>query len=395
MARFSGGKAPFLRISDRTNKDTHTIMRDFVIGLTPIILFAWIKNGLLVFLDGNTDILGLLYPLFFIFVGGFSSMLMEAIFFYITDKDARSLKPLMAKLSTSYALIPGLILALMLPMYTPIWVLMFGTFMGNIIGKMIFGGFGHNIWNPALVGYVVIKFGLMGVVNAAGGYFNPSEVLVDAYAGATPLSMLSVDKILSYKAVVQPYGSLWTFFVGLTPGGIGETSALALLITYIWLVYRRVIKWFTPVIYVGTVFVLSWIIGASVGVTGLWFPTYSILSGGLMYGAVLMITEPVTTPKNPLGKVYLALMLGVLTILFRYVGELPEGVASSIFVMNIFALPVDKYTAIIRANRWRKPVWGKLALLTVLLLVIGVYAVIKAGSLYTLFLPFLQMGGLM
>ena len=394
MARFAGGKAPFLRISEQPNQGTSTIMRDFIIGLTPLILFSWIKNGLLVYLDGNSNFLEMLYPLFFIFVGGLSSMLMEAIFFYFTDKEARTLKPLMKKLSTSYALIPGLILALMLPMYTPIWVLMFGTFMGNIIGKMIFGGFGHNIWNPALVGYVVIKFSLMGIVNGAGGYLNPSEVLIDAYAGATPLSMFSVDKVLSYDAIVKPYGSLWSFFIGLTPGGIGETSALALLVTYLWLSFRKVIKWFTPLIYVGTVFVLSWLIGVIVGDAGLWFPTYSILSGGLMFSAVLMITEPVTTPKNPLGKVYLALMLGVLTVLFRYVGELPEGVASSIFVMNIFAMPVDKYTAIIRANRWRKPVLGKVALLTGLLLVIGFYAVFKAGKLYTLLLPIFQTGGL-
>lgn len=395
MARFSGGKAPFLRIADSDNQGTSVIMRDFMIALTPLILFAWYKNGILVYMQGNIGFMEMLYPLFFVLMGGLSSLLMEALFFHITDKDARTLKSLMKRLSTSYALIPGLLIALMLPMYTPIWVMMFGTFIGNIVAKMLFGGFGHNIFNPALLGYAAIKFGLMGVINSAGGYFNASEVLIDAYASATPLSMLSVDKILTYEAVVKPYGTLWTFFVGLTPGGFGETSFLIMLFSYLWLSFRKVIKWTTPLIYVAGVFLLSWLIGYLNGATGIWFPAYSIFTGGLMFGAVFMSTEPVTTPKNPLGKIYFALMLAVLTVLFRYVGSLPEGVATSIVVMNIFALPIDKYTAIIRANRWKKQTWGKIATLAVILIAIGVYTVIKAGNTYTVLLAFFQMRGVM
>ncbi len=395
MARFANGKAPYLRMADQPNKGTSIIMRDFIIGLTPVILFAWYKNGIAVYIDGNTDFLGLVYPLFFILAGAFSSLLMEALYFFITDKEARALKPLMKKLSLSYALIPGLILALMLPMYTPIWVLMFGTFIGNIIGKMIFGGFGHNIWNPALLGYAVIKFTFMQLINANGGYYNPSETvfLFDATAGATPLAVLS-SASFNYDAIVKPFGTLWTFFVGMTPGGIGETSVLVMLFSYLWLSFRKVIKWTTPLIYVGAVFFLSWIVGAMNGDAGIWFPLYSILSGGLMYGAVFMITEPVTTPKNPLGKVYFALMLAVLTVLFRFVGNLPEGVGTSIIVMNIFALPIDKYTAIIRANRWKKPALPQILTLAAILLVIGIYSVIKAGKVYTaIILPILHLGG--
>ncbi|MBN2540744.1 MAG: RnfABCDGE type electron transport complex subunit D [Bacilli bacterium] len=397
MARFANGKAPYLRMADQDNKGTGIIMRDFLIGLMPVILFAWYKNGIAVFMDGNTTFFGMLYPLFFILAGAVSSMLMEAVFFFFTDPEARTLPSLMKKLSLSYAIIPGLILALMLPMYTPIWVLMFGTFIGNIVGKMIFGGFGHNIWNPALLGYAVIKFTFMGLINASGGYFNPSEMiaLYDATAGSTPLVVLSSSPF-SYDSIVAPFGNLWTFFVGMTPGGMGETSVMVMLVSYLWLSFRKVIKWTTPLIYVGAVFGLSWIVGALNGDAGLWFPVYSILSGGLMYGAVFMITEPVTTPKNPLGKIYFALMLAVLTVLFRFVGSLPEGVGTSIIVMNIFALPIDKYTAIIRANRWRKPAWFKIATLAVILIAIGLYAVIKAGNVYTdIILPILPFGGVM
>lgn len=393
MARFAGGNAPYLRIADQKGKNTNTIMRDFIIALIPIILFAWYKNGILVFIDGNTDFLGMLYPLFYVFVGGISSILMEAIFYYITDSELRKIKPLFSKLSTSYSVIPGLLIALMSPMYTPIWVLMFGVFFGNIIAKMLFGGFGKNIFNPALLGYAVIKFGFMGAITAAGGYFNASEILVDAYAGATPLVTLSGSN-LTYASVVAPYGNLWDFFVGMTPGGLGETSVLVMLFSYLWLSFRKVIKWSTPLIYVGAFFLLSWIVGALNGEPGIWFPLYAIFSGGLVYGAVFMATEPVTTPRNPIGKIYFALMLAVLTVLFRYVGNLPEGVATSILLMNIFTLPIDKYTGIIRANRWKKPVWGKIATLVVILIAIGFYAVVKAGSVYTtIILPIIRISG--
>jgi electron transport complex protein RnfD len=397
MARFSGGKAPFLRISDVKGHGTNVMMRDFMIGLLPVILFAWYKNGILVYSQGNICFLEMLYPLIFIIVGGLGSMLMEAIFFYVTDKEARKPKLLMKKLSTSYAPIPGLILALMLPVYTPIWVLLFGCFISNIIGKALFGGFGHNIFNPALLGYAVIKATLMGVIKEAGGdynaFFNTSEALIDSYAGATPLSMLGSLKIISFDSLVAPYGSLWDLFAGFHPGGLGETSFLIMIISYIWLSARKVIRWQTPLLFVSVFFGLSWIVGALNGVTGIWFPLYSIFTGGIMFGAVFMITEPVTSPKNPLGKTIFVLFLAVLTVLFRFVGNLPEGLGTSLILMNIFALPIDKYAAIIKANRWNKTTLKYVGIVFGILLVLGLYAVLKAGNSYNLFIPLISFGG--
>lgn len=393
MARFANGKAPFLRISDTKGHGTSVMMRDFMIGLLPVILFAWYKNGIMVYNQGNIDFLEMLYPLIFIIIGGLASMIMEGIFMYYNDKEARDIKSLMKKLSLSYAPIPGLILALMLPVYTPIWVLLFGCFIANIIGKMVFGGFGFNVFNPALLGYAVIKATLMGPINDAGGFLNVSESLIDAYAGATPLGMLAANKVISFNALVVPYGSLWDLFAGFHPGGLGETSFLIMLVSYIWLSARKVIRWQTPLLFVGAVFGLSWIVGALNGVTEIWFPLYSIFTGGVMFGAVFMITEPVTTPKNPLGKTVFVLFLAILTILFRFVGILPEGVGTSIIVMNIFALPIDKYTAIIRANRWNKTSFKYIAVLVAIFLAIGLYAVAKAGTLYNLFIPLVQLGG--
>ncbi|MDD4184695.1 MAG: RnfABCDGE type electron transport complex subunit D [Candidatus Izemoplasmatales bacterium] len=384
MARFAGGKAPYLRIADDPSKSTNALMRDFLIGMFPVILFAWYKNGIQVYLEGNIAFLEMLYPLFFIIIGGLSSMLMEGIFFYITNKENRNVKGIMMKLKNSFALIPGIILALLLPLYTPIWVLLFGAFMATIVGKMLFGGFGHNIFNPALLGYLAVGFTLSGVIASAGGVFNQSEVLVDAYAGATPLGTLASSKQISYAALVAPYGSLWNFFLGTIPGALGETGSLAIIIGYLWLSIRKVIKWSTPLIYVGTVFILSWLIGAFAGDGGLWFPTYSILSGGLLFGAVFMATEPVTTPRNPLGKIIFALFLGALTVLFRFIGNFPEGVGTSLIVMNIFTMPIDSISAQIRAGGIRKQSLLKGIMIVLILVAIIVYSLIKSGTIYSL-----------
>lgn len=393
MARFANGKAPFLRSSDARNSGTGIIMRDFMIGLLPVILFAWYKNGIKVYIEGNISFLEMLYPLLFILLGGLISTLFEGLFFYITDKEVRNLKALGKKLAVSYTAIPGLILAMIAPLYTPIWVLMFGAFMGTIVGKMLFGGFGNNIFNPALLGYVAIGFTMLGVINNAGGAFNASEVLVDAYAGATPLGTLAGAKVINYDTLVAPYGSLWNFLLGTIPGALAETGSLAIIIAYIWLAVRKVIKWFTPLIYVGTVFILSWFIGIAAGETGMWFPLYSILSGGLLFGAVFMATEPVTTPKNPLGKIVFALFLGVLTVLFRFIGNLPEGVGTAIIVMNIFTMPIDKMTAVIRAQGIKKSTIVSIVGLALFLIILMVYAIVKGGNVYSAlitFVPFIQ-----
>ncbi len=382
MARFANGKAPFLRLTDDKSYGTSVMMRDFLIGLLPLILFAFYKNGIQVFLNGNITFLEMFYPLVFILAGGLLSMLFEGFFYVITDKEVKTLKALKKRIQVSYAAIPGLLLAMILPLYTPIWVLVFGCLAATIVGKMLFGGFGYNIFNPAIVGYIAVAFTLYGVITTAGGSLNASEALVDAYAGATPLGILSQADSISYASLVAPYGNLWNFLLGTIPGALAETSALACILAYVWLSYRKVIKWFVPLLYVGTVFVLSWFIGIVAGEAGIWFPLYSVLSGGLMFGAVFMATEPVTTPRNPLGKVFFALFLAVFTVLFRFVGDLPEGVATAIVFMNIFTMPIDNWTAIIRVEGVNKKTAVKFAVLVGLILVLAVYGVLKAGGQY-------------
>ena len=376
MARFSNGKAPYLRVAD-TKNDTSRIMLDFVIALLPCILFAIIKNGIIPFAKGYVSFFYALYPLLFILVGGLSSMLFEAAALSIMYEDARTFKGLLKRMSTSYSLIPGLILALILPLHTPMWILVLGVFFATIVGKMIFGGFGQNIFNPALVGYIFVVMAFGAVINDK--YFNAAESY-DLVAAATPLANLSSSP-LDYNSVVAPYGNLFNFFLGTIPGAMGETSVLCCLLGYAYLVWRKVINFRVPVIYVGTVFAITLIIGLVNG-TGLWYPLFNIMSGGLMFGAVFMATEPVTTPKNVLGKTMFAVTLGALTVLFRLVGSMPEGVCTAILTMNVFGLLIDRYSAKIRAVGINKKNVSGLIIYSAITLAIIVYSIIMVSISY-------------
>jgi electron transport complex protein RnfD len=279
----------------------------------------------------------MLYPLIFIIIGTLSTFIIETVYEVIFNKDKISLKKI---ITSSYAYMPGLFLALILPINTPISVLIVGCFFATIIGKMLFGGFGQNVFNPALIGCLFIMSAYALTITNNGGYLNSYEV--DAISSATPLSNLStISGVGTYKEVVEPFGSLWNFFLGTKPGAIGETSALLCLLAFIYLAITKTIKWRIPLIYISTVFLMTFGIGLYNGV-GLWYPLFEILSGGLMFGAVFMATDPVTSPVTTKGQIIYALCLGLLTVIFRYLTPYPEGVLTSILTMNMLVFIIDK-----------------------------------------------------
>lgn len=327
-------KGPFIKSKNNTNK----MMGNLLIALLPIILFSFYKNGIIPYLNGKVDLFEMIYPLIFIMIGSISTYIIELIYTYLfLHKRKNDLKEYMKH---SFSLFPGLFLSLVLPINTPITILIFGCFMATIIGKMIYGGFGHNIFNPALIGCLFIMSSYSAIIGTNGGYLNPYEV--DTISSATPLTNVSlVENIGTYDTLVKPYGSLWDFFIGTIPGSVGETSALLCIIGFIYLVFKRVIKWKIPVVYVGTVFIMTYIIGSINGL-GIWYPLFSILSGGLMFGSIFMATDPVTSPTTGVGQVLYALFLGILTVTFRYLTSAPEGVMTAILTMNMFVFILDK-----------------------------------------------------
>ncbi len=342
MKNFHLKSGPFIKDNNSTSK----MMRHLLVALTPIILFSFFKNGVLPFINNKVDILGMLYPLIFIILGPIFTFIIELMYAKIfLKKDGDELKLYM---KSSFSIFPGLFLALVLPINTPITVLLFGSFMATIVGKVLFGGFGHNVFNPALIGYlfVILIYGPM--IAANGGFLNALEM--DAVTTATPLSnVVTVEGIGSYDTLVKPYGSLFNFLVGTIPGTIGETSALLCILAFIYLTFFKVIKWKIPVIYISTVFAMTYIIG-SFNNLGIWYPLFQILSGGLMFGAVFMATDPVTSPTTPIGEILYGLFLGILTVMIRYFTAYPEGVMTSILTLNMFVFIIDKIGSRSRFN---------------------------------------------
>ncbi len=348
----------------KSDENTNNIMKNLILALIPLIIFSFLKNGLVPYLNQDATFIQMLRPIFIILIAVFTSMMSETLYMkFVLKKDN-----LRASLKDSYAALPGLFLALTLPLYTPISIVVVGSAIASIIGKMIFGGFGQNIFNPALIGRLFIFSAYGANIISNGGYLNLSEL--DAVTSATPLSNFSTTNAWDYDSVVRPYGNLFNFFLGTIPGSLGETSALFAIIGLFILMYKKVIKFIIPITYIATVFVMTFIIGAFHG-QYLWFSLFHIFSGGLMFGAIFMATDPVTSPITKKAHILYGFFLGILTVTFRFLTPEPEGVLTSILTMNMFVFIIDKIG--IKANFNMKKFIAPLAVSLLLIILIPVY----------------------
>ena len=224
------------------------------------------------------------------------------------------------------AVVTGLLLALNLSTNVAIWQCVVGTVFAIVVVKCLFGGLGKNFANPAITGRV---FMLLAFSSVAGG---AKPAVVELVSSATPLELLAQG--------AEDAPSLMELFLGLHGGAIGETCCLALLLGFAWLLFRRVIKWHVPVIFIGTVFVLYLVFTGSFQMA-----LAEILAGGLFIGAIFMATDYVTSPITLKGKMVFALGCGLVTFVIRYFCAYPEGVSFSILAMNILTPYIEKFTA--------------------------------------------------
>ena len=227
------------------------------------------------------------------------------------------------------AVVTGLLLAMTLPASVPYWLVAVGAVFAIIVVKTLCGGLGQNIFNPALAARA-----LMMLVYPVG-VTRYVDLRADAVTGATPLHHMVMPAL--------PGESLLDMFLGNCPGSIGEISVLALLAGGAYLVYRKVISPRIPAAYLGTVAVLT-LVFSKTGDPVSWM-LYSLLSGGVMLGAIFMATDYATSPATAMGQIYYGIGCGVLTVLFRYFGLFPEGVTYAILIMNAFVWTLDRYTA--------------------------------------------------
>lgn len=297
---FRLGASPHIR----TNETVESVMYDVIISLIPAFLVAVYVFGVRAFFVTSVSIL--------------TCMVTEYICQKIMKRDV--------SIFDGSAIITGILFAFVIPVIMPIPYVIVGCIVSIGLGKMVFGGLGHNVFNPALVGRAFVQ---------ASWPLAITTFSYDGRSGATVLD--AMKRGLDMNSSLIESGNMYLqAFVGKMGGCIGETSALALLIGGVYLIYKKQVDWEVPTIIIGTVFVLTWIMGAD--------PVMQILSGGLFLGAFFMATDMVTSPYTKKGKIIYAFLLGVLISMIRMKGGYPEGVAYSILIMNGVVPLINRYT---------------------------------------------------
>ena len=235
------------------------------------------------------------------------------------------------------AAVTGLLLAMTLPPAPPWWLVVIGSAVAIIIGKQVFGGIGYNIFNPALVGRAILVVSWGG--HMAGLIWPPPQ----PFAFGADISVISSATVLAEQSEALRIG-LPEMFIGNMGGCLGETSALALLLGGFWLFYRGHIDLRIPGGFIGTVFIMGLFFGG--GFYGNIFSTglFHVLAGGVMLGAIFMATDLVTTPVTPSGRLIFGIGCGLITMLIRLWGALPEGVTFAILFMNALTPIIDRFT---------------------------------------------------
>ncbi|HCZ06131.1 MAG: H+/Na+-translocating ferredoxin:NAD+ oxidoreductase subunit [Thermotogota bacterium] len=297
----------------KTTDSVPRIMFDVILALIPALVAA------VYFFGVRALVLAL--------IGIFGGELLEIIIMrYI--RGIKDFKP------DGSAAVTGLLLAMNVNVGLPIWVFTTGLIAALVLGKHVYGGIGKNPFNPALVGRVFL---LVSFPSYMTTWWAPKYWKLEALTTATPLGLL---KEKGMEAVGFSYSQL---FLGNTGGCLGEVSALALIIGFLYLVFRKRIKILIPVSYLGVVLILSsifWMVNPERFGT----PLLHLLSGGLMLGALFMATDMVTTPMTPKGHLIFGAGCGVITMIIRYFAGYPEGVSFSILIMNSLTPLIDMYT---------------------------------------------------
>lgn len=241
-------------------------------------------------------------------------------------------------------LVTGLIFPLVLPPTVPLWVVAVGVIVATFFGKEVFGGTGRNIFNPALVGRIFITIAFPVIMSAywaepfttggLGGFLKWSNI--DAMASATPLSTIKTG----VKSFAELGYTPLDLLLGKAPGSMGETFRLGIIIGGIFLIVTKVADWRTPVAYLGSVAILA-------GIGNMFLPEIiappllQLLTGGLLFGAFFMATDPVSSAYTKKGKWIQGICLGLLTVLIRSFTGYVEGTMFSIIIMNAVAPLID------------------------------------------------------
>lgn len=289
----------------RTKETVDDVMYDVIIALLPALLAACYFFGIRAIVVTAVSIL--------------SCMVTEFVCQKLMKQDVQ--------IFDGSAIITGILYAFVIPPYMSLIYVVVGAVVSIALGKMVFGGLGHNIFNPALVGRAFVQASWPVAI---------TTFMYDDVGGATLLD--AMKRGLATDSALIEGGNLYlNTFIGRMGGCLGETSVLAILLGGLYLIYKKQIDWKVPTIMIGTVFIASLIAGAN--------PFLHIFSGGLFLGAFFMATDMVTSPHTTKGRAIFAFGIGILVSLIRFKGGYPEGVAYSILIMNGFVPLINRYTS--------------------------------------------------
>ncbi len=301
---------------------TQKIMGAVILALLPAAVFGVINFGV--------------HALFILCVSVVSAVVSEYCFEKVLGRDVTT--------SDLSAVVTGLLIGMNMPPEISWWIPCLGSVFGIIVIKQLYGGLGQNFMNPALGArcFLLISFsGQMTTYTSGNGLLSkttdPLAGTIDALSGATPLAYLKQGYAFDLKAL----------FFGTTTGVIGETCALAILIGGLFLVLIRVISIRIPAVYLGTFALLTCITAAlsqTITVNPFYYTASELCAGGIMLGAWFMATDYVTSPITPKGQVIYACILGILTWIFRMLGNSSEGVSYAIIFTNCLVPIIERYT---------------------------------------------------
>ena len=305
----------------KDTKTVRTVMRDVIVALTPALI------GAVIFFS--------LRALMIVLVSVISCVGFEALYNFLMKK-----KQSVGDLS---AVVTGIILGFNMPVSIPLWLPIIGAAFAILVVKMLYGGLGKNIANPALCGRILLFLSFSGLMTNWVSVADAGKISVfgnvDAVSSATALSYIkNADQSILHNVPLSDA------FIGNVGGCLGETSAILLIIGGVYLIYKRIITWHIPVSFLGTVAVLTFLFPTFDSITRLQFMSYNLFSGGLMLGAIFMATDYATSPVTPLGRIIYGIGCGAITVFIRYFGGYPEGVSFAILLMNFFVWFIDKNT---------------------------------------------------
>jgi electron transport complex protein RnfD len=353
--------------SYRNWQSTDGIMLDLTACLCAVLLFAAVYYGIAFGLACGLRVI------LMALVAVVSAVASEAIYFKVTG--AKDIKQAVLH---SYGWVTALIIVLISRLDVSLYAIIIATAVSIIFGKLVFGGFGQNIFNPAAFGEAIIM-----------NYFAASKaakVTADVFTGATPVARLAANGWImndsTLSSTISAAGGYGALLLGSYPSVIGGSCGLLLLLCGAFMIWRKDIDWHLSCAYLLSIFVVSLVVGLIKG-AGIQFAIVNLLTGGVLFGAVFMMTDPVTTPLTIPGRMIFAFGCACLTLLIRWKANLPDGVLFSILLMNMLTPAIDKWVngnQIRDAVKIRNKVIACGVIFTLLPIIVGALTPVEAST---------------